>query len=146
MTNGTVDPSRPPAVVLCPIDFSEPSRGALRYAMTVAAQAGASLTVLTVNDPLLAQASDMARGAGSLDAEARSETERFFAETFGGRTDVIQPRFEIATGTPDAEILRSARKIRPAASCCSNWSAVPPSVPSSEARESDSDPCTTTSR
>lgn len=108
MTNGTVDPSRPPAVVLCPIDFSEPSRGALRYAMTVAAQAGASLTVLTVNDPLLAQASDMARGAGSLDDEARSETERFVSETFSGRTDVIHPRFEIATGTPDAEILRVA--------------------------------------
>jgi len=110
MANGTHDMTTPPKAVLCPIDFSDPSRGALRYAVTVASQAGAALTVLTVNDPLLAQASDMARGTGSLDAEARAETERFFADTFSGRTQPATPRFEVATGTPDAEILRVARE------------------------------------
>src|SRR5687767_6547559 len=39
--------------VLCPIDFSESSRGALRYAAAVASQLGARLTLLAVNDPLL---------------------------------------------------------------------------------------------
>ena len=81
-----------PKAVLCPIDFSDPSRGALRYAMTVAAQAGATLTLLTVNDPLLAQASDMARGTGSLDADARSEVERFLEDTFGGTAMPTAPR------------------------------------------------------
>ena len=42
-----------PTAVLCPIDFSEPSRGALRYAAVIAAHVGASLTVLTVNGLLL---------------------------------------------------------------------------------------------
>src|SRR3954467_1921092 len=101
--------TRAPRAVLCPIDFSDPARGALRYAMTVAAQANATLTVLTVNDLLLAQASDMARGRGSLDAEAREETERFIEDTFSGRTMPAKAKIEIATGTPDAEILRIAR-------------------------------------
>lgn len=104
-------PVAAPRVVLCPIDFSEPSRGALRYAVAVAGQAGAALIVLTVNDPLLAQASDMARGSHSLDVDARSESERFFQDTFTGRTPApTPPRYEVATGTPDAEILRVARE------------------------------------
>src|SRR3954470_15727616 len=109
MAAPTGELTRAPRAVLCPIDFSDPARGALRYAMTVAAQANATLTVLTVNDLLLAQASDMARGGGSLDAEAREETERFIEDTFSGRTMPAKPKIEIATGTPDAEILRIAR-------------------------------------
>ena len=38
--------------ILCPIDFSESSRGALRYAGALAAHFGARLTLLAVNDPL----------------------------------------------------------------------------------------------
>ena len=110
MAHGTPDMTSPPKAVLSPIDFSEPSRGALRYAVAVAEQAGATLTVLTVNDPLLAQASDMARGAGSLDADARSEAERFVTDTFSGRGTPKLLRYEIATGTPDVEILRVARE------------------------------------
>jgi nucleotide-binding universal stress UspA family protein len=109
MAEATGELTRAPRAVLCPIDFSDPARGALRYAMTVAAQANATLTVLTVNDLLLAQASDMARGAGSLDADARAETERFIEDTFSGRTMPATPKIEIATGTPDAEIRRIAR-------------------------------------
>src|ERR1043166_4904901 len=42
--------------ILCPIDFSEPSRLALRYAVGVATRNRASLTVANVNDPLLVAA------------------------------------------------------------------------------------------
>ena len=97
-----------PTAVLCPIDFSEPSRGALRYAAVIAAHAGASLTVLTVNDPLLAQAADMAGGAGSLAADAKAETTRFFHDTFSGTPPGVQALFVVAEGKPDAEILRLA--------------------------------------
>lgn len=97
-----------PTAVLCPIDFSEPSRGALRYAAVIAAHLGARLTVLTVNDPLLAQAADMVGGPGSLDADARAETTRFFHDTFSGQVDGIEVDFRVATGKPDVEILRIA--------------------------------------
>jgi nucleotide-binding universal stress UspA family protein len=95
------------ASVLCPIDFSEASRGALRYAVVIAAHTGRPLTVLTVNDPLLAQAAAMARGDGVLDREARQETERFIADTFAAGAPAVTPEVQVATGSPDAEILRA---------------------------------------
>ena len=94
--------------ILCPIDFSDPSRGALRYAVVAAAYAGESLTLLTVNDPLLAQAAAMANGPGSLDADALRELRQFFADTFSGRPPSLPVDFAVATGKPDAEILRVA--------------------------------------
>jgi nucleotide-binding universal stress UspA family protein len=94
--------------VLCPIDFSDASRAALRYGAIAAAYQGATLTVSTVNDPLLAQAAAMAGGAGSLDADARRELEQFFADTFSGRPPDIRVEFAVATGKPDVEILRLA--------------------------------------
>jgi universal stress protein A len=94
--------------VLCPIDFSEPSRGALRYAAVIAAHLDAELMILTVNDPLLAQAADMDGGAGSLDADAKAETERFFHDTFTGQPPGTRTHFGVATGKPDVEILRMA--------------------------------------
>ena len=45
--------------VLCPVDFSDASRGALRYAAVVANHLKAELTVLTVTDPLLTEAAEM---------------------------------------------------------------------------------------
>ena len=39
--------------ILCPIDFSEASAGALRYAAAIAGHFATRLMVLTVEDPLL---------------------------------------------------------------------------------------------
>src|SRR5688500_1269925 len=94
--------------VLCPIDFSDPSRAALRYAAIAAAYQSATLTVLTVNDPLLAQAAAMAVGPGRLDADALREMEQFFTDTFSGRPPEVRQQFAVATGKPDVEILRVA--------------------------------------
>jgi nucleotide-binding universal stress UspA family protein len=98
------------AAVLCPIDFSESSRGALRYATAVATHLGAPLIVLTVNDPLLEQAADMAGGSGSLAAAATAESERFFQDTFSHRPPEATATFTVAAGKPDVEILRVARE------------------------------------
>lgn len=100
--------------ILCPIDFSEPSRGALRYAVVAASFAGDSLTLLTVNDPLLEQAAAMANGPGSLDADAIRELRQFFNDTFSGQPPALQVDFAVSTGKPDVEILRGAveRKAR----------------------------------
>ena len=98
--------------ILCPIDFSEPSRGALRYAAIAASYTGESLTLLTVNDPLLEQAAAMANGAGTLDADALRELRQFFTDTFSGRPPSLSVDFAVATGKPDAEILRVAGERR----------------------------------
>lgn len=100
-----------PTAILCPIDFSEPSRGALRYAAAIAAHFRARLTLLTVNDPLLEQAADMAAGTGSLRAAAKVEIERFFQDTFSGRPPDAPAEFAVATGKPDVEILRVAQEM-----------------------------------
>jgi nucleotide-binding universal stress UspA family protein len=42
--------------ILCPVDFSRDSRNALRQASALAGLYGGKLTVLTVNDPMLAAA------------------------------------------------------------------------------------------
>ena len=48
--------------ILCPIDFSDASAGALRYAAAVATHFGTRLIVLTVEDPLLTEALDLGTG------------------------------------------------------------------------------------
>jgi len=98
------------ADVLCPIDFSEPSRGALRYAMAIATHLKAPLTVLTVNDPLLEQAADMAGATGSLAAAAKTESDRFLQDTFSNRPPAVKTTYAVASGKPDVEILRIARE------------------------------------
>ena len=76
--------SHPVTRILCPIDFSEPSRAALRYAAAITTHLGAALTLLTVNDPLLTEAADMAGGSGRLAADAKSELEKFFRSAEAG--------------------------------------------------------------
>jgi nucleotide-binding universal stress UspA family protein len=100
--------TQPPAI-LCPIDFSEPSRGALRYAMAIAAHFGARVTVLTVNDPLLVAAADMAGGAGRLEADARVELDKFFRDTLPGTKPDVGVDFMVTAGAAAGEILRLAR-------------------------------------
>jgi nucleotide-binding universal stress UspA family protein len=95
--------------ILCPIDFSEPSRGALRYAMAIAAHFGARVTVLTVNDPLLVAAADMAGGGGRLEADARMELEKFFLDTLPGTKPDVSVDFTVTAGAAAGEILRLSR-------------------------------------
>jgi nucleotide-binding universal stress UspA family protein len=95
--------------ILCPIDFSEPSRSAVRYAAAIAAHAGAALTLLTVNDPLLVEAADMAGGTGRLAADARAELEKFYRDSLPGVARRPAASFVVATGAAAAEILRHAK-------------------------------------
>ena len=97
--------------VLCPIDFSNPSRAALRYATAIAERFRTSLTLLTVNDPLLAEAAELRSGPDWLSGDSEHELHRFFQQTFEHRTlfpiavDVL-----VTTGQPAQEILRVARE------------------------------------
>ena len=95
--------------ILCPIDFSEPSRAALRYAAAIAEHFGARLTVATIDDPLLREAADIALGEAWLTEDSRKELERFVAHTFEHRPrGFVEMTLEVITGKPAEEILRLA--------------------------------------
>jgi nucleotide-binding universal stress UspA family protein len=99
--------------LLCPIDFSDGSRGALRYAGAIAAHFGARLTLLAVNDPLLYEALELAGGEPRLDAATARELQHFFGRTFGDRPHGIPDvRVEVVAGRPAPEILRASREHR----------------------------------
>ena len=96
--------------VLCPIDFSGASRGALRYAGAIASHLGARLTLLAVNDPLLGEAAEFA-GPTHLVEDTVRELEKFFRQSFDGKLEnVSDVQLDVATGKPAPEILRVARE------------------------------------
>lgn len=100
-----------PVTVLCPIDFSDAGRGALRYAAAIAEHFGGRLLILTVEDPLLTEAIDLGTGIMWDPADTRKELAAFSATVFGSRppkgVDVI---LEVAVGKPSNEILRTAQR------------------------------------
>ena len=102
--------SRP--TILCPIDFSTPSLGALRYAMAIAEHFGAQLTLLTVSDPLLSEAAELRIGASWLSQRADRDLHRFFEQTMAGRPGTIDVSTKVLTGKPAAEILKQAEADR----------------------------------
>jgi len=97
--------------ILCPIDFSEASAGALRYAAAIADHFATRLIVLSVEDPLLTQAADLGTGVLWTADECKREIERFAARIFGDESPTIASlEYEAAVGKPAQEILRVARE------------------------------------
>ena len=95
--------------VLCPVDFSEASRAPLRLGAAIADHLHARLTVLTVDDALLAQVS--AHSGPSLTSESERELRRFADDTLArGNGTRLALDFAVAVGKPAAEILRFARE------------------------------------
>jgi nucleotide-binding universal stress UspA family protein len=95
--------------VLCPVDFSDASRGALRYAAAVAKQLDVELTVLTVTDPLLTEAAELSGALEGLPDAINKELHRFCAKTFETGVTPAAVRYELSTGKPAVEILRVAK-------------------------------------
>jgi len=95
------------ACILCPIDFSEPSRAALGYADALAEHFGARLILLTVDDPLLAEAAAAGLAAPLAD-DTLQELHRFFSSAIGGAGGAAQVARCVRTGKPAVEILREA--------------------------------------
>jgi nucleotide-binding universal stress UspA family protein len=97
--------------ILCPVDFSEASAGALRYAGAIAEHFGTRLIVLTVEDPLLTEAVDLGTGVIWSADEARRELSRFAARTFDRNSSRhVTFEYDVAVGKPAAEILRVSRE------------------------------------
>ena len=103
----------PCPAVLCPIDFSDASRGALRYARAIAAHLGGRLIVLTVEDPLLTEAASIGTGTAWDPADTRRELERFASKAFPSHpADGTAVEYEVRVGTPAKHILRVAQEGR----------------------------------
>jgi nucleotide-binding universal stress UspA family protein len=93
--------------VLCPVDFSDASRAALRQAAAVAEYSGARLTILTVDDPLLAHVA--AHADLGLPDETEQELRRFCADVLTHpRAKIAGLTFTVVVGKPASEILREA--------------------------------------
>ena len=98
--------------LLCPVDFSEPSRAALRYAAAIADHFGALLTVVTVDDPLLTEVAATTGRMRSLAQETEDELRRFVDESLAQPS--LDPKtiaFRVAIGKPAPTILRTAHEV-----------------------------------
>jgi nucleotide-binding universal stress UspA family protein len=99
--------------ILCPIDFSGPSRIALRYAAAVARMSGARMIVLFVNDPLLAAAAAATYDARAVAHSTDVELKRFVRKALAGRrVPAGSVRLSVAVGKPAQEIATAAEQLR----------------------------------
>lgn len=95
--------------ILCPVDFSEHSRRALGYARALAAFHRAKLTVLTVIDPLLAQAAAATSDPEYL-RDTRAELGAFVGEPSPAAAAAwaAVPRLVVTIGHPGDQVLEVA--------------------------------------
>ena len=99
--------------VLCPVDFSEASRLALRYAEAVAERGHGALTVVYVNDPLLVAAAAAALNDREFAKRSFKELDAFVGATLRRRTSSgLRVRVMVATGSATEEIIALATRRR----------------------------------
>jgi nucleotide-binding universal stress UspA family protein len=96
--------------ILCPIDFSNNSRAALRYAAMLARLSDAHLLVLYVNDPLLATAAATRPDAEAILASTDKEFRRFVSAIVSKPTPTISATLLTVAGKPAQEILKAAER------------------------------------
>jgi universal stress protein A len=100
--------------ILCPVDFSEQSRRAVLWASKIAQRRGAELTVLSVLEPLLAQAAGIRLGIDLVRTDVQPALREFVETTLP--EDVRQKthvRMEVAVGPPPDGILETGRRLNP---------------------------------
>jgi nucleotide-binding universal stress UspA family protein len=86
------------------------SRRALRYAAAAAKRLGATLTVLFVEDALLAAAADVAYDDGALPKETASQLRRFVQDSIG-REPGVPTECVASAGKPAREIEQAAARL-----------------------------------
>ena len=97
--------------ILCPIDYSEASAGALQYAVAIAEHFVTRLIVLNVDNPLLNAATDLGTGRHWRREDSERELAVFVAEACENDCAVIAMcEYEVGVGRPAADILRVARE------------------------------------
>ena len=97
--------------VLCPVDFSDASRVAVRFAGAIAAHFHARMIVLAVEDPLLTEAIDLGTGVIWDPEETRKELERFVTKALHAKpAHDLDLQYEVTVGAPAQQILHTAKK------------------------------------
>ena len=98
--------------ILCPVDYSEESRHALRWASAIAQHGGGELTVLSVVEPLLAQAAGIRLGVDNAHAEDDSALRDFVEATLPERVrQASHVPMELAVGVSPDVIVQTGRKL-----------------------------------
>jgi nucleotide-binding universal stress UspA family protein len=99
--------------ILCPVDFSEHSRVALRYAEAIAKRSHGHLSVLYVNDPLLIAAATVALHDRTLAKRTGAELGRFVQSTLSpNAAHPVLVDHIVVTGMPVEEIAKVATRRR----------------------------------
>lgn len=99
--------------ILCPVDFSEPSSLALRYAATLARRSAGRLHVLYVNDPLLVAAAAVSLGDRTFAGVALGELPPFVTKAIpAGAIKPAAIKYVAETGRPDRAIVATAQRLR----------------------------------
>lgn len=97
--------------VLCPVDFSEQSRQALRWAAAIALYRGGEMTVLSVVEPLLAQAAAIRLGVDLTHADTEPALREFVETTLPERVrQATHVRMEVTVGDASETILQTGRR------------------------------------
>jgi nucleotide-binding universal stress UspA family protein len=95
--------------ILSPVDFSEPSSIALRWAGALAARFRSRLTVVSVVDSLLAEAARVRLGQDLAKQETEPALREFVAKALSDATAApVQPDFRTAVGDVATSILQAA--------------------------------------
>ena len=99
--------------VRCPIDFSEHSRLALRYAAAVALRGNVTLTVEYANDPLLIAAAGAALHDRHLARRSAQELQEFVDATLASSVrNRLRVKSHVSIGDPAAQIVKAAARDR----------------------------------
>lgn len=97
--------------ILCPVDFSDASRNALRYARAIAGHFRARLVVLAVEDPLLTEAIDLGTGVVWDPESTRKELAHFVSRALHGNPlRDLDVHYKVAVGKPAKQILHAAHE------------------------------------
>jgi universal stress protein A len=97
--------------ILCPVDFSEQSRQALLWASTIAQHRGGEVTVLSVVEPLLAQAAGIRLGVDLARADVEPALREFVETTLPEHVrQASHVRTEVTLGDPAEGIIETARR------------------------------------
>jgi nucleotide-binding universal stress UspA family protein len=104
--------------ILCPVDFSEQSRQALLWASTIARHRGGEraveLTVLSVVEPLLAQAAGIRLGVDLAREDVEPALRKFVEATLPEAVrQASHVRMEVTVGQPSEAILQAGRRLKP---------------------------------
>ena len=99
--------------ILCPVDFSDHSAVALRYAAILTKRSAGRLHVLHVNDPMLAAAAAVAFADRDYAKVALAELRPFVAKALPASTmKAISIRYAVETGDATRMIVSAAQRFR----------------------------------